>query len=284
MIARRPRSTNVVLGALVLVLALAAFTAAGSAGAAKTPAVPATIAPEADGLTLNTYLLRNGKVTTGHRRIARTAAVARAATQLLLVGPTADERAAGMTSAIPADARLRSLNLVNGVLTVDLSKEFVANGDARTMRQRLAQLIFTLTQFDTVDSVRVRIDGRPAATFGTSGLTLPGALDREDFTDETPRILVESPAPGDVMQGSARVTGMNNTFENNVRIRIVGADGRTLADTFTTGKGPIGGWGRFDATVPFTRGTNSTGKVVVFDVSAETGAETNVVEVPVRFA
>jgi hypothetical protein len=253
--------------------------------AATTMNVPATIAPDADGVTLNTYFLRTDKVGLGHRHIARTPSVARAATQLLLVGPTAEERSAGLSTAIPADTRLHSLDLADGVLTVDLSKEFVANAEAPTMRKRLAQLVFTLTQFESVVSVRVRIDGAPTTTFGTSGVTLDGTLDRSDFTTETPLILVETLAPGDVVKGrEARAAGMNNTFENNVRIRIVGADGRVLADTFTTGHGPMGTWGRFETTVPFDRGANTTGKVVVFENSAKDGSEINAVEVPVRFA
>ena len=61
------------------------------------------------------------------------------------------------------------------------------------------------------------------------------------------------------------VGGINNTFENNVRIRIVGADGRTLAKMFTTGRGPMGQWGRFDTIVPIARGSNPSGKVVAFE-------------------
>ena len=260
-----------------------AATAPPATGATTTP-VPATLAPDADGVTLNTYFLRNDKVGLGHRRIARTPSVARAATELLLGGPTNDERSAGLSTAIPTDTRLRSINLSDGVLTVDLSKEFVANADGPTMRRRLAQLVFTLTQFENVVSVRVRIDGQPTATFGTSGVTLDVPLDRNDFTAETPLILVETVAPGDVVPTAARIAGMNNTFENNVRIRIVGADGRTLADTFTTGHGPMGQWGRFDTIVPIARGSNPGGKVVVFESSAKDGSEINVVEIPVRFA
>ena len=246
--------------------------------------VPATLAPDADGVLLNSYFLRGDKIGLGHRNIAHTPSVARMATQLLLAGPTAEEKSAGFTSAIPADVQLRSLDLADGVLTVDLSKEFVANADAPTMRRRLAQLVFTLTQFESVVSVRVRIDGVPTTTFGTSGVTVDGTIDRTDFTAETPFILLESLAPGDVIRGRAFIAGMNNTFENNVRIRVVGADGRVLADTFTTGHGPMGTWGRFETTVPFDRGTNTSGTIVVFDNSAETGREINTVEVPVRFA
>jgi len=249
-----------------------------------TPATPATVAPDAAGVTLNVFFTRNDLVGVGHRRIASTPSVARAATQLLLAGPTAEERSAGLSSAIPTGTRLLGVDLADGVLTVDVSNEFVAGADAPTMRRRLAQLVFTLTQFPTVQSVRVRIDGAPTTTFGTSGVTMPGPLTRADFTTETPLILVETVAPGDVVPATPRVAGINNTFENNVRIRIVGADGRTLADTFTTGRGPMGQWGPFDTVVPIARGSNASGKVVLFENSAKDGSEINVVEVPVRFA
>jgi hypothetical protein len=290
--ARRSRASSSILVALLVVVGLAACggggddrastdvetpasTAATASPATTAPsnAVPATVAPEADGVTLNTYFLRTDKVGVGHRHIARTPSVARAATELLLAGPTSDERSAGLSSAIPTDTRLRSIDLADGVLTIDLSKEFVANADAPAMRRRLAQLVFTLTQFESVGSVRVRIDGQPTATFGTSGLTLDGPLDRSDFTTETPLILVETVAPGDVVPATPRVGGINNTFE-----------GRTLADTFTTGRGPMGQWGRFDTVVPIARGSNPSGKVVLFESSAKDGSEINAVEVPVRFA
>jgi len=259
-------------------------------GAALSPtasgsSVPATVGPDADGVTLNAYFLRNDKLGVGHRRIARTPSVAQAATELLLAGPTLDERAVGLSTAIPAGTQLRSVDLSNGVLTVDVSKDFVTDADASMMRRRLAQLVFTLTQFASVNSVRVRIDGVPTTTFGTSGVSLDGPLDRSLFAAETPFILLETPAPGDVVKGNARIAGISSTFENNVRIRIVGADNHALADTFTTAKaGPIGAWSPFDAMVPFTAGSNQSGKVVVFENSPKDGSEINVVEVPVRFA
>jgi hypothetical protein len=46
----------------------------------------------------------------------------------------------------------------------------------------------------------------------------------------------------------------------------------------------MGTWGRFETTVPFDRGANTTGKLVVFENSARDGSEINTVEVPVRFA
>ena len=98
-----------------------------------TPATPATVAPDAAGVTLNVFFTRNDLVGVGHRRIASTPSVARAATQLLLAGPTAEERSAGLSSAIPTGTRLLGVDLADGVLTADLSSDFVAGADAPTM-------------------------------------------------------------------------------------------------------------------------------------------------------
>ena len=89
-------------------------------------------------------------------------------------------KAPGLSSASPSPTcASRSIDLADGVLTVDLSKEFVAtNADAPAMRRRLAQLAFTLTQFESVAfCAGFVLDGQPTATFGTSGLTLDGPLD-----------------------------------------------------------------------------------------------------------
>lgn len=238
--------------------------ATSSAGSSPSTASPSgTVAPSAAGVALDVAFLRNGKLGIAHRRVPPTQAVGRAALEQLLVGPTTDEKVAGLASAVPAGTRLERLSIADGVATVDLVP-------ALTARDAQAQVVWTLTQFPTVESVR----------FGASNTPLTTA----DLDDRLPMILVQSVAPGDPVTSPVRVAGLSNTFESNVRIRVLGADGTVLADTFTTGRGAMGTWGSFQASVPFDRRANTTGTVVVFDISAESGAMTNVVEVPVRFA
>ncbi|MFA5885083.1 MAG: GerMN domain-containing protein [Acidimicrobiia bacterium] len=253
-----------------------------SGGGGVTPS--GTVAPDAAGVALNVAFVRGEKIGTAHRRVAPTQAVGKAALEQLLAGPTADERAAGLTSAVPAGTRLLGLDIANGTATVDLSKELVSGGGSLSMRERLAQVVFTLTQFPSVQRVAFRVDGTPTTVFGGEGVMLDPQVDRTDFTDVTPAILLESVAPGDAVTSPVKVAGTSNTFESNVRIQVVGADGTVLADTFTTGQGGMGTWGPFAASVPFAKGTNTTGKVVVFEDSPKDGSMVNVVEVPVRFS
>jgi hypothetical protein len=98
-------------------------------------------------------------------------------------------------------------------------------------------------------------------------------------------IEVSAPVRGAPITSPVTVTGQNRTFENTVRIRIVGADGSTLADVFTTGNGRAPGeWGQFAAPVAFSKGTNANGTIVVFEDSPKDGSEIHVLEIPVKFA
>ena len=63
----------------------------------------------------------------------------------------------------------RSLTVVNvkgGIATVNLSTEFDSGSGKESMQGRLAQVVYTITQFPTVRSVSFKLDGRPVtATF-----------------------------------------------------------------------------------------------------------------------
>ena len=97
----------------------------------------------------------------------------------LLAGPTAAERARGFRSAVPAGTALRSVSIEDGVATVDLSARFAAGGSIASVRTRLAQLVFTATQFPTVSAVRLMLDGRPVQELRRIAVEPP--LRRVDF-------------------------------------------------------------------------------------------------------
>ncbi len=95
------------------------------------------------------------------RTVPRTAAVGQAAIEELLKGPTPEERARGLYSAIPEGARLRSLRVVDGVAYADFDEalQFQVGGSLRVMAIRKS-ITLTLLQFPTVQSVVISIEGR----------------------------------------------------------------------------------------------------------------------------
>ena len=96
----------------------------------------------------------------------------RAQVAALANGPTAEEKARGLSSAVPAGVEVLGARLDDGTLTVDLSAAYQQGGGAASMLGRLNQLYYTLTQPSDVDAVRIAIDGRVIDVLSGEGLLL----------------------------------------------------------------------------------------------------------------
>ncbi len=94
------------------------------------------------------------------------------AVQTLIEGPDGGQSARGLSSAVPEDTELYSLQRVGDVLYIDLSSDFEAGGGSATMTARLNQLLYTLTQPEAVRAVSLRIEGSPVEFFSSEGLQL----------------------------------------------------------------------------------------------------------------
>jgi germination protein M len=103
------------------------------------------------------------------REVPETVAVARAALEELLAGPTAQRPRSGLATEIPEGTRLNDVAVADGVATVDLSPEFESGGGSLSMQLRVAQVVYTLTRFPSVESVAFMIDGQPVEAIGGEG-------------------------------------------------------------------------------------------------------------------
>ena len=233
--------------------------------------------------TVSLYFLRGEKLGVAHERVARSAAPVAAALALLVRGPSAAERAGGLVSQIPAGSRLRGVRLKGGVASVDLSSRFASGGGSATMFARLAQVVFTATQFPDVHGVRFLLDGRAVTTFSSEGIVLRGPQMRAGYEDEAPPILVEWPAVGDAIRNPLHLAGTANVFEATFELRLLGANGQLLAHRTVHATCGTGCRGHFRVQVPFTWSGAARGTVVVFEPSAKDGSPTHQVRVPVSF-
>ncbi len=115
----------------------------------------------------------------------------------LFRGPSADEAAAGVSSEIASGTSLLGFTGEGGGLaTLDLSSEFTAGASALSLQARLAQVVYTVTQFPGVERLRFALDGEPITVFPGTGLRLPGPVGRVDFATVVPVVQVEEPAFG----------------------------------------------------------------------------------------
>ena len=206
---------------------------------------------------------------------------ATAAVEELLKGATSTESSSGFATAIPAGSRLLGLAVENGVATADLSQEFESGGGSLSARLRLAQLVYTLTEFPTVQSVALEIEGAPATTFSSEGIVIDGPMTRSEFEDLVAPIVVEAPEAGQTVTSPVTVSGTANVFEANVSMRIVGPDGEVIAETFATASCGTGCRGTYSKNVPFQVAALTDGFVEVYESSAQDGSPLHVVRVPV---
>lgn len=250
----------------------------------STTTTEATITTEPEDVTeVRAYFLHDEKV----GPVAREATgvnVASDALTGLLEGPSADEAEVGFSTAIPDGTKLLGVDISDGLATVDLSQEFGTGGGSLSMMGRVAQVVFTLTQLPTVDSVAFSIEGQPVTALGGEGLVLDHPQTRADWEDLSPAILVESPLPFAEVTSPLQVTGTANTFEAVFQLNVTDGEGLIVYDKAEMATSGTGTRGTFDVTATFDVPRPGQGAVIVFELSAKDGSQINIVEIPVRIS
>jgi spore germination protein GerM len=107
-----------------------------------------------------------------------TAAVVTAALNELLKGPTAEERARGLSTSMPPATRLRGVEIRNGVVRADFSREVEAGGGSASMLGRFWQIVYTATQFRDAPKVQILIEGQQREAMGGEGVIIGQPVSR----------------------------------------------------------------------------------------------------------
>lgn len=96
-----------------------------------------------------------------NREVTQTPAIARAALEELLKGVAESEKSKGYITSINPNVKINSLEIKNGVATVDFNSELEKNsgGSCRALAIR-SQITQTLKQFPTVTSVVISVNGK----------------------------------------------------------------------------------------------------------------------------
>jgi hypothetical protein len=211
------------------------------------------------------------------REVPQTRAVARASMRALLAGPNESERTAtpAISTLIPAGTKLLGLAVDARTATVDLSASFADDAGPSTMAGRVAEVVYTLTQFSRVERVRVLVEGDPLA-----GLDERWA--RRDFRDGwLPAIWVDRPAYGGGLEPGMDVSGLANVFEAQFRLTVLDASGDELVDQPVQATCGTGCWGRFAEEVDYDVGRAQWGTLRVWDPSEADGSPESMRDYPV---
>lgn len=233
------------------------------------------------GQLLRVYFLAGGQLRPVGRTVQATQAVGRAALEQLLAGPTQAEQQKGLTTDVPPGVEIRSLTIAAGLATVDFDPAF-AQGAEATIAPRLAQVVYTLTQFPTVRQVAFETGGKPLqGATGGSGELLDGPATRADYEPLAPPILIESPLPNETVTSPLRVTGSAVAFEATIQLEVDDASGKAIADQTVTASLGAPERGSFDVSFPVD-GTPGPVTLVAYEQSQKNGEHLHTVKVPLK--
>jgi germination protein M len=126
------------------------------------------------------YLIdKNGYVVSQTLDLPKTESVATQALQYLVQdGPITEMLPNGFQAVLPADTKV-SVNVKDKVATVDFSNEF-KNYKAEDELRILQSITWTLTQFDTIDKVKLTLNGHPLEEMPVNGTPISEELTRAD--------------------------------------------------------------------------------------------------------
>lgn len=200
---------------------------------------------------------------------------------LFSVDITSPVEETGGTTVIPRGTELLGVERDGSTLFVDLNSRFEAGGGSLSMQMRVAQVVYTATQFEGIDAARIKIEGEMVDSIGGEGVMVERPLTRRDFQGFAPNIVVETPRPGQEFSSGDIVSGFANVFEANVSINVEDADGKMLLETFTTATCGNGCWGDFTQALEFVVDERQEGRINVLTYSAEDGSPQDQISIPV---
>ncbi|MFO7729686.1 MAG: GerMN domain-containing protein [Spirochaetia bacterium] len=106
--------------------------------------------------------------------------------QALLEGLTAEELNQGLLNLIPKDSRIRKVWVENSTAYIDFNEALRFNQfGTEGLHTQLRQIVYTATEFQTVDSVQILINGKKIDYLASEGIFVGKPLTREDVAQSS---------------------------------------------------------------------------------------------------
>lgn len=102
--------------------------------------------------------------------------------QSLLAGPTETEKKRGLISVIPPNSRLLSATVKDGIAYLNFNDAFQFNTyGVEGYTAQLKQIVWTATEFTTVQGIQILIEGKSPVYLGGEGIRIDKPLTRDSF-------------------------------------------------------------------------------------------------------
>lgn len=145
------------------------------------------IRPPARTQRVTLSFVRRGKLVSVGREVSTRLTSAETALRALLSGPDAREHQRGITTEIPDDTRLLSVEILDQIADVNLSREFQSPAPSGSILLRVAQVVRTTASIAGVTAVRFSIDGEPVSVVTDSGRSVGRPVSPLDYSSVIPR-------------------------------------------------------------------------------------------------
>jgi spore germination protein GerM len=110
----------------------------------------------------------------------------------LIKGPTEEEKKEGFSTSLNENTRLLNVSIEGDTVNLDFSKEVEEGGGTLLMESRIAQIVYTATQFEGIKKVRFLIEGKNIDYFSGEGITIvEKPIGREDLSEFDIKIIEE---------------------------------------------------------------------------------------------
>lgn len=175
------------LAALVLLVLLGCGRTSGPvevpAGELPFPVAraPSPTGSAAPSRTFTVYFTRDDRLIRVRRVVKADVSSGEAAVRALLEGPRTVERDQRVSSQLPPAVRLLELTVAADTAHLDLSGEFQEPAPSELIALRVAQVVWTLTEFPEIRAVRFSIDGEEVAVTTQDGTAIERPVTRADY-------------------------------------------------------------------------------------------------------
>lgn len=193
----------------------------------------------------------------------------------LFAGPSTAEKAAGLGTAIPSGSIIEGLSFNGSLAYVDVNGQFFAASTKSVFTLRLAQVVYTLTEFAGVDRVQLYLHGLTLPRI--LGIPTTGPLTRSDLTGAINDFLIVSPAVNESTSSPITVSGISE-FTGALEIQLTDSSGQLIVNTVnTTTVGET-----FTYTYPYTSNHFGSATLQVYAAPDRSSTSQLVASIPVR--
>lgn len=96
----------------------------------------------------------------------------------LIKGPTQNEKNRGYITAVPQGLKIRSIAINGKTAEIDFNSSIEEGAAGDILLKRVQQIVYTSTQFDSVNSIIIKINGQKRKSMGSDGFSISGPLKR----------------------------------------------------------------------------------------------------------